>query len=148
MRLGSVAPAVCVVLAIGCAGSAVADVLTTGYWPREEIDPSRLPIGWLVTATCLLLVTWLTLDSRAPARNWAKAALVLLLVGAAVWSTVVWPSYWRSAGLDDCIVNCIREEHRIARADVVQGKWAVAIANIGAMFCVFVAIAQRTRHAA
>jgi hypothetical protein len=148
MRLGSFAPVVCAVLAIGCAGSAVADALTTGPWPHSEIDPSRLPIGWLITVVSLMLVTWLALDSGDPARSWAKAALALLLVGAAIWTTVVWPSFWRSAGLDDCVVNCLRDEHRAARADVIQGKWAVAVANIGAMFCVFVAVARRTRHAA
>lgn len=144
MRLGSYAPFVCMLTVTACAAAAISDVFTTGPHPSQELPMDRLQIGWLATIASYLLVAWLVLSTRPPARQWAKAALALLLAGSAVWAWTVWPAFWNSLGLDDCRTNCILAEHIAARRDVVQGKWCVALANSAAAICVLVSIkAQR-----
>ena len=148
MRLGRYAPIVCIAAVLACSVSAIADALTTGPWPVNEIAAERLPIGWTLTILSMLLVTWLILDAHGYARALAKSALVMLLAGAAAWTWIVWPSFWMSLGLDDCIVECIQPQHVAARLDVVQGKWMIAAANLMAACCTMAAIWVSRRDAA
>lgn len=148
MSLGRFVPIVCLLLVLASAASATADALTTGPWPHSEFALDRLPLGAALTALSLLMVIWLILDSCRGERALAKAALALLLAGAAAWIWIVTPAFWDSLGLDDCLTDCIRAEHITARADVAQGKWAVMVANTAAASCVAASIWRRFHRAA
>ncbi len=141
MRLGRFAPIFCLMVVAATAVSALVDPL------RDGLSAAHLQAGGLLTFTSAVLLVWLILDSPPKERAFAKAALALMLAGAAAWSTVVWPSFWASLGLDDCISNCIRPEHDVARLDMMQGKWTIAIVNACAALLVLAAILPRQHHA-
>jgi hypothetical protein len=142
MRLGRYVPVFCLTIVAATAVSALADALSSG------LVSAQAPIGGLLTFTSVVLVLWLVLDLQPGVRGLAKAALALLLAGAAIWLVVVWPSFWASLGLDDCVTNCIRPEHEAARLDMAQGKWAIAAANICAAMLVLAALLPRSRNGA
>jgi hypothetical protein len=144
MGLSRFAPILCAVMVAACALIAIGHVFTSGVYPGSELDFEWVDIGWLATAVSLMLLAWLILDTRGSAQSWAKAALVLLLASAAVWSWIVWPSFWHSLGADDCApVDCIGPRDVIARLDVQQGKLVIAIANIAAACCAFTSVRRR-----
>jgi hypothetical protein len=147
MGLGRIAPIVCLFVLAVHAASSITFAFASDVSETWLIHPSQAVVGGLATIVGLPMLLWLILDTVEPARSWAKAAIALLLVGPAIWNWTVWPRFFDGLG-GECFQDCARAYDYVARWDVIQGEWAIAVVNTAAAMCGAYALWLRQRRTA